>query len=108
MKVPAIAHMNLRLALEAPVETIDPVGGILRAWRLVDLVWARVRLLGGQERAAAAGEESAMTHEITLRWRADVTGAMRLRNGARVFEILSAADAQGARRHLVCRCREIA
>jgi SPP1 family predicted phage head-tail adaptor len=107
MKAPLIADLNMRLALEAPVDAQDSIGGLVRTWSVVDTVWACVRPLSSAQREAADGAQYLVTHAVTLRWRADVTGAMRLREGARIFEILSVADAEGDRRRLVCRCREI-
>jgi len=107
MKAPPIADLNMRLLLEAPIDAQDSIGGIVRTWSLVSEVWASVRPLSSAQRLAADGAQSLVTHAVTLRWRPDVTGAMRLRDGTRVFEILSIADAQGERRRLVCRCREI-
>jgi SPP1 family predicted phage head-tail adaptor len=107
MKAPLIADLNMRLALEAPVDAPDSIGGLVRTWSLVSEVWASVRPLSSAQRLAADSAQSLVTHAVTLRWRADVTGAMRLRDGPRIFEILSIADAEGEKRRLVCRCREI-
>lgn len=108
MKRARIAELDRRLVLEAPLNTPDDIGGVERSWVFVDVIWARVMALSGLERFEGEREESAITHLITIRWRPDVTGAMRLRLGARTFAIHAAVDGDGRRRTLNCRCSEIA
>lgn len=107
MKRARIGQFDRRLVLEAPINTPDDIGGIERSWVFVDVIWARITALVGSERFEGEREESAITHAITIRWRPDVTGAMRLRLGARTFAIHAAVDGDGRRRTLNCRCTEI-
>lgn len=107
MKRPAIGKFDRRLVLEAPLDVPDDIGGVERSWSFVDVVWAHVIPLSGLERFDAEREESAVTHLIVLRWRPDVTGAMRLRLGIRNFIIQTAVDGDERRRTLNCRCAEI-
>lgn len=108
MKGNRIADFDRRLVLDAPVNTQDDIGGIERSWVFVDVIWARMTALGGVERFKGEREESAITHVITIRWRPDITGAMRLRLASRIFLIHAAVDGDGRRRTLNCRCSEIA
>ena len=107
MKRAGIGDLDRRLVLEAPRDVPDDIGGVVRAWEFVDVVWARVYLLSGARRFEGEREESTTTHAITIRWRQDVTGAMRLRDGTRIYAILAAADGDDRRRTLNCRCIEI-
>ena len=102
-----IGELDRRVVLEAPVNTPDEIGGVLRSWVFVDVIWAHVRALAGAERFEGEREESVITHVICIRWRPDITGAMRLRLGARTFAIHAAVDGDGRRRTLNCRCNEI-
>ncbi|MFZ9501090.1 MAG: phage head closure protein [Beijerinckiaceae bacterium] len=104
----SIGQLNTRLALEEPVVAIDSIGGATVSWSLKAQVWGAVRPLGAREIVAGERRQSEITHLIVLRWRAQVSPGMRLRDGERVFEIVSAVDPQGERSRLVCRCREIA
>lgn len=108
MKRPRIGDFDRRLVLEAPLNTPDEIGGVDRSWVFVDVIWARVVPLVGAERFEAEREESAITHVISVRWRPDITGAMRLRLGARIFAIHAAVDGDDRRRTLNCRCSELA
>lgn len=103
-----ISDLDRRLVLEAPVNAPDDIGGVERSWVFVDVIWARVSSLVGVERFEGEREESAISHVITIRWRPDVTGAMRLRDGARIFLIHAAVDGNERRLTINCRCKEIA
>ena len=50
MKRIRISDFDRRLVLEAPVNTQDDIGGIERSWVFVDVIWARMTVLGGVER----------------------------------------------------------
>ena len=105
---PEAGRLARRLVLEAPLDAADEIGGASRSWADVATLWGEVESLRGETRLAADRLEQAVTHRITLRWRAGVTGAMRLRLGARVFVIRAARDPDESRRRLVLDCEEIA
>ena len=44
-----IAALNRRLALEAPVDTMDDAGALQRDWTLVAQVYGAIRTLAGRE-----------------------------------------------------------
>ena len=106
MKPARIGDLDRKLVLEMRLDVPDDIGGVLRTWEFVDVVWSRVIALVATQRFEGEREESAITHLITIRWRPDITGAMRLRDGARIFSIHAAVDGDGRRRTLNCRCSE--
>ncbi|MDB5569074.1 MAG: head-tail adaptor protein [Hyphomicrobiales bacterium] len=108
MRGARIGELDRKLALERPLDTPDEIGGAARAWTLVADVWGHVQPTRGVRRFAGEREESAVTHRIAIRWRPDVTGAMRLRDGAAVYSIHAATDGDGRRRFLICHCEELA
>jgi len=61
---------------------------------------------GGGEAVDSGRLAGRVSHEVTLRYRAGVTPAMRFRNGTRVFHILAAIDEDERRRWLRCLCEE--
>src|SRR5205823_2774651 len=69
-------------------------------------IWGAIEALSGRETEASDAVKAEITHRITIRHRDDVGPAKRLRFCARVFEVVSAADPEGSRRLLVCRCIE--
>jgi SPP1 family predicted phage head-tail adaptor len=101
-----IGALRARLTLEQASRTDDGGGGADIAWQTVDEVWAAVRVTGGGEGMAADVVSGRLTHEIVLRYRADVTPEMRFREGSRVFDIRAAFDPDGCRHWLKCLTQE--
>ena len=104
---PFIAARRLRLTLEEPVETPDGLGGTSRSFAARVSLWGRLEPASADERSEASRAEQAATHRLTIRWRGDVTAAMRLTAPGRTFNILSSHDPDGRRRDLVCRVEEV-
>jgi SPP1 family predicted phage head-tail adaptor len=104
----AVGRMSRRLLLEAPVDVPDGAGGLTRTYETVAAVWARVEWLSGEERWRAGRPEQAVSHRITLRWRAGIDAGQRLRDAGQIFDIRAAGDPDGGRRRLVCLVEEIA
>ncbi|WP_420102061.1 phage head closure protein [Bosea sp. (in: a-proteobacteria)] len=103
----AIGGLRRRLSLEAPVETPDGLGGVTRGFVTVAAFWASVDWLGGAEQWRQGRPQQTGSHRIVLRWRAGVDAGMRLRDGARIFEIKATGDPDGSRRRLVCLADEV-
>jgi len=108
MSAPQAGRLRRRVTLEAPLDVADDMGGATRGWRLVAMLWAEIESLRGATRLAAGRLEQTITHRVMLRWRDDVTGAMRLRLGARVLLVHAARDPDERRARLVLDCEEIA
>jgi SPP1 family predicted phage head-tail adaptor len=106
MRRARIGDLDQRVALEQPVDTLDEIGGVERVWTNVDHVWAQVTPLSGREDFTGERELSVITHRVLIRWRPDVTGAMRLRLGERFLSIHAAIDWDERRRFLLLQCEE--
>ena len=98
--------LRRRLTIEAPMETADESGGYARSWTSLAQVWASVEAISMRREFVALREANYATHKIQTRWRPDINGAMRFRDGARIFMIITAQDADTRRKYLVCHCRE--
>jgi SPP1 family predicted phage head-tail adaptor len=101
-----IGELRRRAVLEAPGGSADGAGGIDETWTTVAGLWAAIVPLGGDERFTADRTAGHVSHRITLRYRTGVEPGMRLRLGARIFEIRSAVDRDERRRFLDCLCEE--
>jgi SPP1 family predicted phage head-tail adaptor len=101
----SIGSLRTRLTLEQASRLADDGGGATVTWQLVAELWGAVRPITGDERLRADKVSGRVTHEIALRYRADVAPAMRLRDGTRVFAIVAVLDA-GRRNRLKCLCEE--
>lgn len=102
-----VGTLRRRMLLERPVATPDGLGGATNTHETVAAVWARLDWISGEERWLADRPEQAARQRITLRWRGDVSAGLRLRDGARIFDIRAVADPDGSRRRLVCLVEEV-
>lgn len=104
-------HLNRLLTLERPVVAADGAGGFATLWEVVGTVWGEIVPGIGRD---AKGEETmlaSVAYRITLRGaavgseRRPVAG-QRLREGARVFQILAVTERDAVGRYLTCFARE--
>jgi SPP1 family predicted phage head-tail adaptor len=98
------AHLRDRLTLEQPVRTADGGGGAAVSWEAVIDVWAHVRPITGDERLHH-DQLVGITHEVWIRYRAGVVPAMRVSDGARIYEIVAVLEVE-RRSRLKCLCEE--
>ncbi len=103
---PRIGDLRYRLTLERPTRVSDGGGGAVTTWDFVADVWAAIAPRGGTETIVAEAIAGRSTFSIHMRYRSDVTPDMRLRLGARIFEILAVSDADDRRRFLLCLVQE--
>lgn len=101
-------ELRTRAVLEAPDDTVDDAGALVRVWRPVASIWAKVSQRRGAEVFVAGEQESVLTSEVVVRWRPEIAGPMRFRVGSRALLIRAAFDPDGHRRFLVCVCEEFA
>lgn len=106
MTRPRIGAMRHHLTLEAVARSPDGGGGVTESWTSVADVWAAVIPVTGGESVVGEGVSGRITHVVFMRWRADVTPAMRLRFGTRLLDITAVIDVEERGRHLKCLCRE--
>ncbi len=81
--------LNRRLTLEAPVETADGAGGVIRSYATVATLWASVEPVAARADVVAVQLGATVTHRITIRFSADITTRHRLRDGVRAFRIVT-------------------
>jgi SPP1 family predicted phage head-tail adaptor len=98
--------LNQRLVLDIPVETADGAGGAVRGYAAGPKLWAAVRPVRARGDVVAASAGATVTHAIVIRARSDVTTRHRLRNGARVFHIVSLREQDSSNRFLVIDAQE--
>jgi SPP1 family predicted phage head-tail adaptor len=88
----APGKLRHRLVLEAPVETDDGAGGVLRSYENLATVWAAIEPLGLAEQIAAESLGARRTHRIIIRTGFDLTLRHRFKLGARIFRIAAIRD----------------
>lgn len=101
-----IGALRHRLTIETPGRTDDGGGGAGVAWSTFTEVWAAIVPRRGREIVAADRVSGEITHDVWLRYRDDVTPAMRFRLGTRIFDILAVINDAERGLRLRCPCRE--
>jgi head-tail adaptor len=104
-------RLSRLLVLEAPQSVADGAGGFVQSWAALGTVWAEVTPGAGREVTAAEGILATTPYRITLR--AAPVGStarpkpdQRLRDGARIFIILTVSERDAEARYLICTARE--
>lgn len=92
--------LNRRLTLQAPMETPDGAGGVSLSFFDVAPLWAQVEPVTAQRVVIADGDGATVTHRIQIRAGPEITTRHRLRDGARIFEIVALREADASRRYI--------
>ncbi|MDC7787594.1 phage head closure protein [Rhodoplanes sp. TEM] len=103
---PDPGRLRRRLVLEAPAETADGAGGVLRTYAPVATLWAAVEPRSARAAVEADGDGAAITHRILLRAGPAIGTRHRFRLGTRVFRVLAVRDHDPAGRFLAIDAEE--
>jgi SPP1 family predicted phage head-tail adaptor len=87
--------LDKRIVIEAPVETPDGAGGVMRDYETAATVWGSITPVAARPDVEADRAETAVTHQIVVRSGPELTTQHRLRSGARVFRILAFRESDG-------------
>ena len=98
------ADLSERVTIQKTTIVADDQGGRATSWGTLATVWATVRALSSREAIQARAVASKVSYEVTVRYRGDVTPAMRLAwvpswsstTPARTLEILGVRPDRGA------------
>jgi SPP1 family predicted phage head-tail adaptor len=95
-----IGAMRMRFVIETPVETPNALGGASISWQAGAAFWGRLEAKKGSEPVVGERVSAKVLARIITRHRAGLTAGMRLRCGARLFEIVAVFDPDGRREFL--------
>jgi SPP1 family predicted phage head-tail adaptor len=101
-----IGQLRHRVTFLAPSVTLDDGGGQTLVWQDAATVWARILSLGGAEILRASEIVPRTQYRATIRYRADITSAMRISFGAKTLDIDAVYDADGEGVVLTIDCHE--
>ncbi len=104
-------NLSRALVLETPVSVPDGAGGFSITWQALGTLWAEIRAGSGRERFAALGPAGEVRLRILVRGAPEGSDQrprpdQRFREGARVFRILTVAEADVQGRYLICTAQE--
>lgn len=71
-------QLTQRITLQQRAAGVDVLGQGTGTWQTVAEVWARARPLRSRELFAAGQMQNVTDVEFTIRWRSDITAAMRI------------------------------
>lgn len=103
MTVGALRH---RIDVEMPTSVADGVGGEEISWVSAGSLWGAIRPRLGREGVTADKRVGRVSHDVTVRYRSDISPNMRLRLGGRVFEIHAVLEHDEEKRWMICECEE--
>ena len=98
-----------RITLQRPGLSQDPqTGEMIPGWQDVAPAWASIEPLSAREFIAAQAVQSDVSVRITVRYRPDITAAMRLLHGGKTYNITGVlADKGSGREYLTLPCSEL-
>jgi head-tail adaptor len=85
----AAGTLDRRLVLEAPAETDDGAGGVVRDYETVTSLWAQVTPVRARPDIAADSLAALVTHRIVVRAPRPLNTLNRFRDGARIFRVVA-------------------
>jgi SPP1 family predicted phage head-tail adaptor len=99
-----IADLKHRITIQQPALTPDGAGGFAESWQNIATapsVYAAITPMAGGEQFKFSQLEATATHHITIRYRTDITPAMRLVDAdGTVYSLVSVTDQKGLKHYL--------
>lgn len=80
-------QLKNKVTLQALTNTVDTIGQPINTWVDVATVWADIRYLSGLESIKSDAPNSIVKVSIRVRYRADITPAMRVVSGSTIYKI---------------------
>ncbi|WP_322046063.1 phage head closure protein [Paraburkholderia sp. J67] len=95
-----------RVRLQSPIMHVSHEDGeaVVERWKDVAKVWASIEPLSGREYLASLEFRSGLTTRIRIRWRDDVTAAMRVLHGRTTYAIDAVLPGYAGRAELQLMC----
>jgi len=99
-------RLRQRVIVESAAGSADGAGGETIAWDTLATLWARIEPDGAAETIVAGHLSGVVTHIITMRFRDDIAGGMRIVYRGRIFRLLAVFDPDETRRFIVAKAEE--
>lgn len=85
----------------------DMYGAAMETWDTLATVWGSIEALSGKEYFNAAQVRAEATYRIRIRYFPNITPAMRVMAGDRIFDIQAVLDPDGRRQELILIAKEV-
>jgi SPP1 family predicted phage head-tail adaptor len=100
------ASFKRRLTIQTLSKADDGQGGFVETWIDGDDVWGSIEPLSGFQKYQAMQMQTPLTHKIVLRYRKDITTAIRLKYDERIFWVREVLNQEEANRFLTLKVNE--
>ena len=101
-----IGKLHHHIIIEQVAETQDTDGSVMETWSNYASAQGSIEPVSGREYFDAQTTQADVTHRIYLRYIAGVIPKMRVKYGARIFDILSVINTRERNVELQLMCRE--
>ena len=95
-----------RLTIQRWTPDVDPKWGLSPAWTDIETIWGCVTPKSGTEKPDGDGVQASVTHEVSVRYRSDLTSKDRLVFQNRTFDIVSILNVDELNVQLLIDARE--
>ncbi|MGA0584327.1 MAG: phage head closure protein [Castellaniella sp.] len=99
--------LNSRVAIQRLTQVQDETGQVIEDWVAVADVWADIRHLSGLETVRQGVSASEVRASVRIRWRDDVTSAMRLVANGKTYEIEAVLPSARTKEFIDLTCKVI-
>lgn len=100
-------RLNRLVTIQAPAAGQDAIGQPLPTWAEHVKVWADIRHPAGLETIKAGAVVSVVQASIRIRYRTDITAAMRVLDGSTVYQITAVLPDSAGRRRVDLACQVV-
>jgi SPP1 family predicted phage head-tail adaptor len=97
-------QLNRKITIQSIGSSVDSIGQPVETWSTFAQPWANIRFLNGVESVKADAEVSVSKASIRIRYRQDITAAMRVSYNSITYQIKAVLPDEAKRDHvdLVC------
>lgn len=99
-------RLRHRVVIESAAGAPDGAGGEAVTWDSFATVWARITPISSGEKIVAGHLSGVVTHTVTMRYRDDIAGGMRILYRGRILRLLAVGDPDERRRFIVASAEE--
>ena len=96
--------LNRRVVIQQLTAGQDDIGQPVQTWATLATVWAHILHISGRESIQADADTATLKASIRIRYRTDVTSAMRVVHGAKTYEIKAVLPDEEGRDHVDLSC----
>ena len=107
MQRPTAGDLNRRVTIRLRQDMPDFSEGITPSRPVVAHAWARIVPVGGAIYYGSTQVDNAVTHRITIRYRADITAEHEIEHGGRCYRVKRVAELGSCRAFTVLDVEEL-